>query len=506
MSKKIAVAYFAKKIKVGTSLLHIRAMGFVVKPLYLARMTFSKIRKMKSCFTFLLLLATAAAQAQLDIYPALPDTLFQSRHYQIKLKQTGSFRPSYVLGEAKYITNIKNEAARAAMSDFNHWTTFSFGGVPVTVEVASLKEAIKTCEIFPKKEKINASIRDGKASFTLKNPGTKLYFLINGDEENPLFIFADSLEKDTPKPKAKGVLYFAPGQHDVGVKYRIPDDVHTVYLAGGSYVRGSFYAENRSNLTIRGRGIISGDGLEFAANNGVNDTQDNIAKSAICLNGPGQNLRIEGVTIMRPLKFSVVMRGSGTVSNVKCFGWNYTVDGVVTGDHSTVENSFFKVNDDVVKIYADNMTVRNLVIYHQTNGAIFQLGWSGQRARNCLVENIDIVKDETVQDNDVKGNHAIVNWRKSNGTTSENLVFQNITADRGYCRLVGINLSEESDGSLKNVRLKNISLAQQTYPNYARTKTGAIELTLENVRVAGRCVEANDFLREGKVLTKTNCR
>jgi hypothetical protein len=449
------------------------------------------------------------------VYPEIPIDSFRSTLYQVKVK-TGktNFKNSPIISEKKYVSNISNKEIVEAMSDYNHWTTFSMDK-NVEVELSFLSkngqnmearhpdkigtEGVKTCEIYPKRLNIVPKIANGKVRFTIPNPNTKLYLHINGDEENPLFIFADPLETNIPKPTDKGVLYFKAGLHEIGVKYALPDDIHTVYLEGGAYVRGSIFFQNRSNITLKGRGILSGDGYTFAHNNDGHDKTDNIAKSAICQYGSGKNILIEGITMMRPLKFSVVLRGSGRITNVKCLGWNYTVDGVVTGDKSEVDNSFFKVNDDVVKIYSDSLKVHDLVIYHQPNGAIFQLGWSGQKAKNCHVWNIDIVKDDVPFDRDRSGNRALINWRKSTNTTHSGHIFENIRADRGYCRLLGINLTDDSDGSLTDILIKNVEIVGQAkYKSYAHTKTGSIGLRLENVTINGRAFSKADISEEGK--------
>jgi hypothetical protein len=440
-------------------------------------------------------------------YPDLPIDSFRSQKYQVRVKTAdGSYKSSFVLGEKQLITNINNKSVRDAMSDYNHWTTFSFDK-NVQVEVSNT-EGVKTCEIFPKRYGITPTIANGKIQFTIPKPNSKLYLLINGDEENPLFIFADPLETNVPKPTDKGVLYFKAGVHELGIKHKLPDNIHTVYLEGGAYVRGSIFFENRSNIKICGRGILSGDGYEFADNKDGMDKADNISKSAICQYGSGKNILVEGITIMRPLKFSVVLRGSGRMTNVKCLGWNYTVDGVVAGDKSEVDNCFFKVNDDVVKLYSDDMYVHDLVVYHQTNGAIFQLGWSGQKGKNCRVERIDIVKDETVQDNEGKGNHSIINWRKcTTKTLHSDHVFDDIRADRGYCRLIGINLDIESDGSFENILIKNVHISGTSkYKSYANTASGKIGIRLENVTVNGACLTQDGFSKQGNVEIVAKCQ
>jgi hypothetical protein len=457
-------------------------------------------------FTLLVTIVFSSYAQKVVVYPALPIDSFTSKIYTIQVKtEQGTYQNSFVLGEKKFITNIPNRQLVEAMSDFNHWTTFSCEGKTV-VEVSNT-EGVKTCEIFPKRYGIVPKIEKGKALFTISEPNTKLYLLINGDEENPLFIFADPLETNVPKPTDKGVLYFKAGVHEIGMKHLLPDSIHTVYLEGGTYVRGSIFFQNRSNVKICGRGILSGDGYEFADNKDGVDKADNISKSAVCQYGKGQNIVVEGITIMRPLKFSVVLRGSGRMTNVKCLGWNYTVDGVVTGDNSEVDNCFFKVNDDVVKIYADNLKIHDLVIYHQPNGAIFQLGWGGQKAENCHAWNIDIVKDETPQDNDRKGNRSLINWRKSSNTTHSGHIFENIRADRGYCRFIGINLTDDSDGSLTDILIKNVTIkGQPKYRSYAHTQTGTIGLRLENISINGQCFDKNQITQEGKTNIEIKCQ
>lgn len=465
----------------------------------------------KNTFTIITLLVTinmVSAQTVI-VYPEIPIDSFRSTLYQVKVKMgKANFKTSPIVSEKKYVSNINNKPVREAMSDFNHWTTFSFNkNVVVEVSIMGNTEGVKTCEIFPKRYGISPTIANGKASFTIPKSNSKLYLLINGDEENPLFIFADPLETNVPKPTDKGVLYFKAGMHEIGMKHTLPDDIHTVYLEGGAYVLGSIFFENRSNVKICGRGILSGDGYEFADNKDGVDKADNIAKSAVCQYGKGQNIVVEGITIMRPLKFSVVLRGSGRMTNVKCLGWNFTVDGVVTGDKSEVDNCFFKVNDDVVKLYSSDMYVHDLVVYHQTNGAIFQFGWSGQTAKNCRIERIDIVKDETVQDNEGKGNHSIINWRKSTTKSPHSgHVFDDIRADRGYCRFLGINLSMDSDGSLENVLIKNVDISGiSKYKSYANTASGRIGIRLENVKVNGVCLTQEGFSKQGNVEIVAKC-
>lgn len=72
----------------------------------------------------------------------------------------------------------------------------------------------------------------------------------------PLVIFGNPLEKDAPKAGDKNVVYFGAGVHT-------PDEIklsdnQTLYIAGGAVVKSRLRATGK-NITVRGRGILSGE-------------------------------------------------------------------------------------------------------------------------------------------------------------------------------------------------------------------------------------------------------
>ena len=52
-------------------------------------------------------------------------------------------------------------------------------------------------------------------------------------------------------------------------------------------------------------------------------------------------------------------------------GWWFSTDGISSGENSIIENCFFKINDDAIKVYSSHMIVRNNVIWQVENGAPF---------------------------------------------------------------------------------------------------------------------------------------
>jgi hypothetical protein len=63
------------------------------------------------------------------------------------------------------------------------------------------------------------------------------------------------------------------------------------------------------------------------------------------------NITIEGITIIHAPRFKITLRGENhIVRNVKMMGWWFSTDGTSTGENAIIEDCFFKVNDDAVKL------------------------------------------------------------------------------------------------------------------------------------------------------------
>ena len=89
--------------------------------------------------------------------------------------------------------------------------------------------------------------------------------MLNGDCDNGsrgsknLYIFANPPEIDAPSKDDPNVVYFAPGVYEH--KFYKLESNKIYYIAGGAFVYGRFYGVELQNVTIRGRGVISGENL-----------------------------------------------------------------------------------------------------------------------------------------------------------------------------------------------------------------------------------------------------
>ena len=138
-------------------------------------------------------------------------------------------------------------------------------------------------------------------------------------------------------------------------------------------------AKNAKNITIRGQGVITGEGMAHPQ-----EATDSLSLANLC----GSDITIEGVTGVNAPTYNFQINafwdtacgqaGSGrgaTVSNVKAMSWYYTTDGIMAGRDALIEDSFFKVNDDALKIFQSNTLVQRCTIWQLDNGMPFMISW-----------------------------------------------------------------------------------------------------------------------------------
>ena len=402
---------------------------------------------------------------------------YESPLYEVTVTQQGKSERSFVYANANKFTGdqFKNQN--------NHWTNFAFTG-RVTVQVRKLTGAVGACEIRPLEKNITSEIESDKLTFTLDSPA-KLYLAMENEKSDPLFIFANA---PSPRPKGKSVVYWGPGVHEIGKHYRL-ETGKTYYLDGGAYLKGSFLSEeNASDVTIMGHGILSGEFIPHGAHRDIR-----FDRVAIEFEGGKKcrNLVVRDITIVDPAQYCIhAYGGELRTENVKCFGWWYETDGWVGGDGSLLKDSFFKVNDDIIKLYFKNMTIRDLTIYKQNNGAVFQFGWSAESGSDCSVKNIWVVEDETFwNQKDMRGNRGFLNTASGNvRNTVSNMSFEHIRYDGNLSYLLGI----KTLGHYDTITVTDMKVrGKQSFKSYL--SGGVIRgITLKDVYIGGKKVMSDE--------------
>ena len=286
------------------------------------------------------------------------------------------------------------------------WSNFSFSGsviVEVKVINSSKVPVTGTVKILPSRYGIIPTVSGNVIRFTLTNPGQCSVEIGQNGFKNGLMIFADPPETDTPAqtsnqyslltnatqtsvnavPSSVSGIWFRRGVHNIGV-YRIPANIKNIYFERGSWVYGSLIMDGKPNVKIFGRGVLSSGKLNY--------------RESHCIEAINQsnNIHIEGIVVADPRYFSVRLIGeNNTVKWTKIIGgWVYNCDGISAFAGSNVSNCFIWANDDAIKVYRDNITWSDIVVWQLNNGGIIQMAWGGSLAKNVHISRIDVLHAE----------------------------------------------------------------------------------------------------------------
>jgi polygalacturonase len=267
--------------------------------------------------------------ARTVLYPG-PEEVLRSNLYEVRVNGEPLFVYHVTVNPSSEYQNISAPGAMAY---------FDFSG-EVTVEVKA-RRGLTSVVVRPLSRCVEAVVRGDTATFTLSKPGN-FFIEINGSRDNPLFLFANPIETDPPAPDDPNVVYFGPGVHAPGLIEL--QSGQTLYLAGGSFVKGRFKTENARGVKIRGRGILYG-GEYRKADMG----DDKFIMFRRC-----QDVLVEGIIALDAFGWNFMIAGSRnvTVDNVKIIGWRMNSDGInpVSSEKVTIRNCFIKSQDDGISV------------------------------------------------------------------------------------------------------------------------------------------------------------
>jgi len=185
------------------------------------------------------------------------------------------------------------------------------------------------------------------------------------------------------------------------------------------------------------------------------------------------------------------------VDNVKFLGWHQNTDGVFVGNDSTVNRCFFKVNDDVIKLYSSRVTVTDSIVWLQPTGAAIQLSWNLRRpVTDVRVSGMDFIHFDRREmpshyqfvNNAVVGSRNFCGGRIGPAVTIENLRFE-----EPPLQLFGMKIKQggkyaEGRGSIGGITFRNWTMPSSPHVKSLidgnGTETGAIEnLVFENIMI-----------------------
>ncbi|MEU0233374.1 MULTISPECIES: family 49 glycosyl hydrolase [unclassified Streptomyces] len=332
------------------------------------------------------------------------------------------------------------------------------------------------------------------------------------------------------------IVYFRPGTYYMTSKYHalLPKQVKWVYLAPGAYVKGAirFPNDTQGLYKVTGYGVLSGEQYVYEAD--TNNNYDHLSGASNCHSScvkmlqfesaPGrqQHLDLQGVTINEPPYHSFVVYGDEQtfgmrVENYKQVGsWYWQTDGIELYRGSTMKNTFFNANDDVLKMYHSDVDIDNTVIWKNENGPVIQWGWTPRTIDNVRVSNTHVIHNRMYW-KDVKYNTCILNssshWEDMGSTTKadpntwvKNMTFENISVEgMTNCAVRVFALSSTENIHVKNLKIdawSQLDPSSQVSLLKRYTNTAGQKVNLGNETSQSRGLKLENYTVGGTVIDK----
>lgn len=453
------------------------------------------------CLSFLLTAMVAAPiYSAVEVYPGpAGDDTHKSVRYTVEVSDGKAWRNSHTYGhEQKALLHGWHEGKMASVN----FTTFGTSDA-VSVRITNLGGPITDLQISPKSKRIVPVIDGNQATFPAKT-NHKLWIIVNGDDANPLFIFADA-----PKPPVpKGATYFGPGVRTIEKFKAVSHQV--IYLDGGAWVRGNIDVHGTTGVKIMGPGILSGDLWDADAIQGL-QFDETMTYAMITGDWQGNDASVEGITILDSPTFNF-WSGATRAYGVKLLSpWHWSTDGFQAV--AEIDQVFAFVGDNVFTTMYAGAQGRDMSITNSfagtANNAVFVGGFWGNdpgNAYSSLADNIDIrtyaddpLMPEIVQiwvdnDNSALGFH---NQTYANIRIEGNLKQRMLDVKNMVYPWPGQRSYDPPLGNSSNIVFKNISL-EGTQPARSQilgldAHNGFRNVTFENLTMAGTPVTSENF-------------
>lgn len=263
------------------------------------------------------------------------------------------------------------------------------------------KEEFSSVVIRPRSLGITPEISDGKICFTLERPS---YFTVEAFGRNrALHVFADPVKDYGVDPEDPEVLYFGPGEHDVG-QIDLKSN-QTLYLEEGAVVYACIRAMDAENIRILGRGILDNsrnkEVILFEANAYDNhEAIPNAKRQHTVQLEYCTNVEIDGITIRDSLVYNVRPLACEhlKIKNVKIIGcWRFNSDGIDM--HNCID---VHISQCFLRTYDDCICVKGFDCYYegtpeevaaQAKAAMNRNGKCYETFRDVLVEDCVLWND-----------------------------------------------------------------------------------------------------------------
>lgn len=250
------------------------------------------------------------------------------------------------------------------------------------------------------------------------------------------------------KNETPNTLYYGPGEHKLAQPIELLSN-QTLYIDQGAIVYGTIKANNQSNITITGGGILSAEGTQ------------NPNSPLIDLNNDTKNVTISNITLLGSANSEIIKCAPyTTLKNCNIIGYGLNASGITTSNNTNVSNCYLQTGNDALRLYGSNSNISNCAIYQMENGAPFVIA-NGPTAnqKHVNVANCQVIKCTQAWDNPEIAIFVALNNSHFN---VEDYSFSNISINDAPWRLVSLQTLPNKDenapkGTINNIVFNNLN-------------------------------------------------
>ena len=311
---------------------------------------------------------------------------------------------------------------------------FQFGSFawrrPVEVRVQSTR-SLSNLAVVPAKFGVKPqSLSENEVRFMAEAP-FRLTFESDG-RDGALHLFANAPDPALPDPKAQGVIYFGPGEHERDVLE--VGSGQTLFIDEGAIVHG-YLKVTGANSTVCGSGIISGAHFKR------NLTPGRCFAEVRCVT----NVTVRGVTFTSPDRwtFGIIQSANVTLDGVRLLCSNMLNDDgidIINSCNVAVRHSFIRTQDDNICMKGmsdpacgapppvENVLVEDCELWCD-HANVFRIGFECDAAymRNLKVRNVDVLHfSPIVRPVDDIWSHAVFKIQTADGMVFSGLDVENM--------------------------------------------------------------------------------
>ncbi len=365
----------------------------------------------------------------------------------------------------KYTVKVNGKYIKVFPTSEPHVSWFGVeDGATVKVEVGLPGENINEYVVRPVAKNYTAFKENGNVVILLKKYD-RVSVELNGNITNPLFIFANPIDKVKPSKDNPSIKYFEAGKiYDEG-PIVLSESCKEVYFEPGTYVKGSLYGNGLSWVKVHGGGFLNSEGYVGRAPSG---TKPSLYQpfSVSLVNCPGAELDDYTHLLAEGGSGSFFTNcNNSTITNIKTICTEELVDGVLVktnndsmdiigGTNFNVKHCFLYGHDDCyciksqkeyVKGKVDGMYFEDCIGWNVYSGNTFEIGYE-----TGYYEGKDVTPGVTVQNVQYKDIYAIHSGTGKDGTEMRRAAFsihhgapgtiKNITYTNAYAEDVRENV------------------------------------------------------------------